>query len=156
MASCLPDSLWSLTLCIGICIFKKVVSTYRLYRFRWSEGFPDSSDSKESACNAGDLGLIPGSGRFLGEGSGNPLQYSCLENSMDRPYGRKESDMTEWLTLFSLSVRGSPSSASSSWDSDRSAGRILGLMELAIRVSIWMKPLPEPWVQECHWLGIVD
>ena len=38
---------------------------------------------KASACNAGDLGLIPGRGRFSGEGNGNPLQYSCLENSMD-------------------------------------------------------------------------
>ena len=43
-----------------------------------------SSDGKESACNVGDLGLIPGSERSLEEGSGNPLQYSCLENSMDR------------------------------------------------------------------------
>ena len=42
-----------------------------------------SSDSKASVCNAGDLGLIPGSGRFPGEGNGNLLQYSCLENSMD-------------------------------------------------------------------------
>ena len=47
-------------------------------------GFPGSSDSKESACNLGDLGSIPGLGRFPGEGHGNPLQYSCLENSMDR------------------------------------------------------------------------
>ena len=47
-------------------------------------GFFGSSDSKESACNAGDLGLIPGSGRSPGEGNGNPLQYSCLENPMDR------------------------------------------------------------------------
>ena len=39
---------------------------------------------KESACNAGDLGLIAGSGRSPGEGNGNPFQYSCLENSMDR------------------------------------------------------------------------
>ena len=39
---------------------------------------------KESACNAGDLGLIPGAGRFPGEGNGNALQYSGLENSMDR------------------------------------------------------------------------
>ena len=46
-------------------------------------GFHGGSDSKESACNAGDLGLIPGSGRSPGEGNGNPLQYSCLENSMD-------------------------------------------------------------------------
>ena len=43
-------------------------------------GFPGGSDSKESACNAGDLGLIPGLGRSLGGGQGNPLQYSCLEN----------------------------------------------------------------------------
>ena len=42
------------------------------------------SDSKESACNAGDLGLIPGSGRSPGEGNGSPLEYSCLENHMDR------------------------------------------------------------------------
>ena len=43
-----------------------------------------NSDGKESAHNAGDLGLISGSGRFPGEGNGNPLQYSCLENSVDR------------------------------------------------------------------------
>ena len=42
------------------------------------------SDGKESACNAGDLDPIPGSGRFPGEGNGNPLQYSCLENLTDR------------------------------------------------------------------------
>ena len=47
-------------------------------------GFRHSSIGKESACNAGDLGLIPGSGRSPGEGKGNPLQYSCLENLMDR------------------------------------------------------------------------
>ena len=46
--------------------------------------FPGGSDSKESACNAGDLGSIPGSGRSHGEGNDNPLQYFCLENSMDR------------------------------------------------------------------------
>ena len=46
-------------------------------------GFTGGSDSKESACNAGDLGLIPGLGRSPGEGNGNPLQYSCLENPMD-------------------------------------------------------------------------
>ena len=42
------------------------------------------SDSKESSCNEGELGSIPGSGRSPGEGDGNPLQYSCLENSMDK------------------------------------------------------------------------
>ena len=46
--------------------------------------FPGGSDYKESAYNAGDQGSIPGSGRSPGEGNGNPLQYSCLENSMDR------------------------------------------------------------------------
>ena len=46
-------------------------------------GFPGDSEVKVSACNAGDLGLIPGSGRSPGEGNGNPLQYSCLENPMD-------------------------------------------------------------------------
>ena len=48
------------------------------------KGFPGDSDSKESTCNAGDLGLVPGFGRSAGEGNGNPLQYSCLENPMDR------------------------------------------------------------------------
>ena len=47
-------------------------------------GFPHDSVGKESACNAGDLGLIPGSGRSPGEGNSNPLQYSRLENPMDR------------------------------------------------------------------------
>ena len=46
-------------------------------------GFPGGSEVKASACNAGDLGLIPGSGRSPGEENGNPLQYSCLENPMD-------------------------------------------------------------------------
>ena len=48
------------------------------------EYIPDASDSKESACNAGDLGSIPRSGRSPGEGNGYPLQDSCLENPMDR------------------------------------------------------------------------
>ena len=48
------------------------------------EDLPGGSDGKESAYNAGDLGLISGSGRSPGEGNGNPLQYPCLENSMDR------------------------------------------------------------------------
>ena len=46
-------------------------------------GFPGGSVDKESACHVGDLGSIPGSGRSPGEGNGNPLQYSCLENPMD-------------------------------------------------------------------------
>ena len=64
-------------------------------------GFPGSSDGKESAYNAGDPGSIPGSGRSPGEGNGNPLQYSCLKNSMDRGawqatvLGLTELNMTE-------------------------------------------------------------
>ena len=52
--------------------------------YPYNQGFPDSSIGKESASNAGDPGLISGSGRSPGEGHGNPLQYSCLENPMDR------------------------------------------------------------------------
>ena len=47
-------------------------------------GFPGGSVDEESSCNAGDLGSIPGSGRSPREENGNPLQYSCLENPMDR------------------------------------------------------------------------
>ena len=58
-------------------------------------GFPGASDSKESIYNAGDLGSIPGLGRSPGEGNGNPLQYSYLENSMDRGAG--------WATVQGVS-----------------------------------------------------
>ena len=64
-------------------------------------GFPGSSDGKESACNAGDPGSVPGLGKAPGEGNGNPLRSSSLENSMDRPWSHKDSDTTEWLTLDS-------------------------------------------------------
>ena len=65
--------------------------------------FPGGSEDKASACHAGDLGSIPGLGRSPGEGNGNPLQYSCLENPMDRgswratysPRGHKEPGTTE-------------------------------------------------------------
>ena len=69
------------------------------------QGFLGGSDGKESACNAGDPGLIPGLGRCPGEGNDNPLQYSCLENPHGQrslegysPWGHKELDMTEWLS----------------------------------------------------------
>ena len=63
--------------------------------------FPCGSAGKETACNVGDLGSIPGLGRSPGEGKGYPLEYSGLENSMDynSPWGRKEWDMTERLSL---------------------------------------------------------
>ena len=53
-------------------------------QYNYQTGFPGGSEDKVSDCNAGDLGLIPGSGRSPGEGNGNPIQYSCLENPMDR------------------------------------------------------------------------
>ena len=59
------------------------------------QGFPAGSDGKESACNVEELGLIPESGRSLGEGRGNPLQYSCLENLMDRGVSYISITMTE-------------------------------------------------------------
>ena len=66
---------------------------------------PGGSDGKEYACNAADPDSVPGLERSPGEGKGNPLQYSCLENSMDRGawWDHKELDMTEQLTL-SLSL----------------------------------------------------
>ena len=76
-------------------------------KLNWTEVvlcFPGVSDGKASACNAGDPGSIPGSGRSPGEGNGNPLQHSCLEKSHGwrsltgySPWGRKESDTTERL-----------------------------------------------------------
>ena len=68
-------------------------------------GFLGSSDGKESTCNTGDLGSIPGLGRPPGGGHGNPLQYSCLENPHEQrslagcsPWGFKELDMAEHLS----------------------------------------------------------
>ena len=74
-----------------------------------SAGLPGGSDGKDSASSAGDPGLIPGSVRSPGEGTGTPLQYSCLENPMDRgawwatsPWSRKESDMTQRFHFLSF------------------------------------------------------
>ena len=65
------------------CMFNKIKYLIIVYG-RVNGGLPDGSDGKEYACYVGDLGLIPGSRRSPGEGNGNPLQCSCLENSMDR------------------------------------------------------------------------
>ena len=59
------------------------IFNFKVWEIRHN-GFPGGSEVKASAWNTRDLGLIPGSGRFPGEGNGNPLQYSCLENPMDR------------------------------------------------------------------------
>jgi len=64
-----------------VCFFDAELNEFFIYFGYW---LPGSSDSKESACNVGNLASIPGSGRSPGEGNGNPLQYSCLENPMDR------------------------------------------------------------------------
>ena len=73
------------------------------------KGFPGGSDGKESACNAEDPGSILGLGRSSGEGNGNPLQYSCLGNPMDRgggglysPWGHKEKGTTKQLSVIFL------------------------------------------------------
>ena len=72
--------------------------------------FPGGSEGKASACNEGDPGLIPGSGRYPGGGNGNPFQYSCLENPIGREawcrlqsMGHKELDTTERLHFHFLS-----------------------------------------------------
>ena len=74
-------------------------------------GFPGGSEGKVPACNEGDPGSIPGLGRSPGEGNGNPLQYSGLENPMDGGAwqvtvhgGHKESDTTEQLHFFTYMI----------------------------------------------------
>ena len=78
-----------------------------LFQFLWSiKGFPGGSEVKASACNVGDLGSIPGLGRSPGEGNGNPVQYSCLENPVDggawwatvHGVAKSRSDTTEQAT----------------------------------------------------------
>ena len=81
----LPAPAWRVWVCtkepFPRCLLRLAVSWLK-------SGFPGGSDSKESTCNAGDPGSIPGSGRCPGEENGNPLQYSCLGNPMDRGPGR--------------------------------------------------------------------
>ena len=88
------------TLCdVLLTVFNTVLDTLLVL------DLPCSSDSKESSYNAGDPGLILGSGRSSGKGNGKPLQYSCLENPMERGawratiHGVAELGMTEWLRL---------------------------------------------------------
>ena len=74
-------------------------------------GFPCGSAGKESACNAGDLGLIPGLGRSPGEGKGYPLQYSGLENSMDytvHGVAKSRSQLSDFHIFFTCAKRSMP------------------------------------------------
>ena len=95
----------------GGCYWWRLIRNSLLWQFELSRltsfcsGFPGGSDGKESACNAGDLGSIPGWGRSPGEGNGTPLQYSCLEHPMDggawwaAVHGvAKSQPRLEWLT----------------------------------------------------------
>ena len=67
----------------GLCRGQVICLGAFAVKWGWQRGFPHSSVGKESACSVGDPGSIPGLGRSPGEGNGNPLQYSCLENPMD-------------------------------------------------------------------------
>ena len=88
---------------INASLYKTEKHFFTVFNHQYTQilGFPCGSDGKESACNVGHPGLIPGSGRSPREGNGNPLQYSCLGSPMDRQsrrlqsMGYKESDMTE-------------------------------------------------------------
>ena len=93
------------TLPVMICFLKNMENCWRVSNtILCIMGFPGGSDGEESSWNWEDLSLTLGSGRFPGEGNGASLQYSCLENSLDRgawggynPWGCKESDITEQL-----------------------------------------------------------
>ena len=123
-------------------------------------GFPGGSDGKESACNAGDPGLLLGSRRFPGEGNGYPLQCTCLENSMDRGVWQatilgitKESDMTEQLKLHfgasqvALVVKNSSFNANDIRDADSIS--VLGIpwRRLWQPTSVFL-PGESPWTEE--------
>ena len=121
-------------------------------------GFCGGSDSKESACNAGDLGLIPGSGRSPGEGAGNTLQYSSLGNPIDKEAWcativHGESDVTN---AFTLDFPGGTSSKELPCQEP---------LEIRVQSLGWEDPLQEgmaphsstlpwriPWTEEPGWL----
>ena len=102
-------------------------------------GFTGGSGSKESTSSMGDLGLIFGLERFLGEGHGNPLQYSCLENLHGQRslagysrWGRKESDTTKWLAQQWFSIKSESALPHSLWQ----------CMEMCSTVPIWGPAIP--------------
>ena len=114
----MTETFFFLTLRNCLKIHTGLFSPIRCFKFHPKRGiylflyiytcFHGGSAGKESTCNAGDLGSIPGLGRSPGEGKGYPHQYSGLENSMDCIVhgGHKESDMTEWLSLHLIHTRG--------------------------------------------------
>ena len=109
--SCTPGRFFTIRLTREASSFIHVVACVKIFFFLKnfycsSMGFPCGSDSKESACNEGDLGLIPGFGRCPGGGHGKWLQYYCLENAHKQrslvgysPWGHKESKTTEQLSI---------------------------------------------------------
>ena len=122
----------------------------------FQSSFPGGSDGGESACNAGDPGSVPGLGTDPGDGNGNPLQYSCLENSMDCPWGRKESDMTEWLSLpngegngnqFQYSCLGNPMDRAT-WQTTAH-----GVAKIWHDLTTNTRNLPEELIPGCSGLG---
>ena len=106
-----------------------------------SQGFPGGSEVKASACNVGDLGSIPGLRRSPGEGNGNPLQYSCLANPMDRG--------AWWATLHRVAKSWTRLSDFTFWRSCRSSQTHSTLTSSAIVVGaqIWITLLLHgfPW-----------
>ena len=123
----------------------------------WSEGFlgslvfPGDSDGKESACNAWDLGSIPGLGKSPGGGNGNPPQYSGLENSMDRETTRLQSMASQsWTRLSDFHFTGSSvgkESACNAGEPGLIPGREDPLeKEMAIHSSILAWEIP--WTEE--------
>ena len=79
---------------------KEIIRKHFFSTLNMTQGFLGGSNGKESACNAGDPGSIPGSGRSPGEENGNPLQYSCLGNPMDRG--------TWWATVHGVTTSWTP------------------------------------------------
>ena len=130
-------------------------------------GFPCGSAGKESICNVGDLGSIPGLGRSSGEGKGYPLQYCGLENSMDySPWGRKESDMIERLSFYVLGLPIMKLCTLASRPGDRDQGTLLSLWHPSFKCKqqglflacffhhrasiLWMN-----WANNCPMTGVV-
>ena len=120
------------------------------------EGFPGGSEVKASARNAGDLGSIPGSGRSPGEGNGNPLQYSCLENPMDRRAWRaivhRVTKSQTRLSDFTFTVWGRPHA--DQWARKGPPFQLIKQIKSALQTKEWQMPKPDdlrPSASIPHW-----